>query len=64
MVNVSTLVYVLENIEGKDEELINLEELLDMEKTYVKKVFLELDQSALDVTPALVNRILETASTF
>ena len=63
MVNVSTLVYVLDNLEGKDEELINLEELLELEETYVKKVFLELDKSALHMTPALVDRILETAST-
>ena len=64
MVNVSTLVYVLENLEGKDEKLINLDDLLEQEEAYVKKVFSKLDQSALQVTPALVDKILKTASTF
>ncbi len=64
MVNVSTLVYVLENLEGKDEKLINLDDLLEQEEAYVKKVFSKLDQSVLQVTPALVDKILKTASTF
>ena len=63
MVNVSTLVYVLENVESKDGELTNLEELLGEEEAYVKKVFGKLDESNLQVTPGLVERILKTAST-
>ena len=64
MVNVSTLVYVLENLEGKDEKLIKLEELLEEEEKYVRKVFGKLDQSNLQVNPRLVEHILKTASTF
>jgi hypothetical protein len=63
MVNVSTLVYVLENIEGKEEELTNLEELLREEEAYVKKIFDKLDDSNLQVSPGLVEHILKTAST-
>ena len=64
MVNVSTLVYVLENLEGKDEKLIKLEELLEEEEKYVRKVFGKLDQSNLQVRPGLIKNILKTASTF
>ena len=64
MVNVSTLVYVLENLEGKDEKLFKLEELLEEEEKYVRKVFGKLDQSNLQVNPRLVEHILKTASTF
>ncbi len=38
MVNVSTLVYVLENLEGKSDELINLEEILELEQKYLGKI--------------------------
>ena len=63
MVNVSTLVYVLENLESKDGELTNLEELLGKEEEYVKRIFGKLDESILQVNPELVKRILKTAST-
>ena len=55
MVNVSTLVYVLENLlESKDGELTNLEELLGKEEEYVKRIFGKLDESILQVNPELV----------
>lgn len=63
MVNVSTLVYVLENLESKDGALTDLEELLKEEEAYVKKLFGKLDESNLQVNPGLVKRILKTAST-
>ena len=63
MVNVSTLVYVLENLESKDGELTNLEELLGEEEAYLKEIFGRLDESNLQVNPGLVKRILKTAST-
>ena len=63
MVNVSTLVYVLENLESKDGALTDLEELLREEEAYVKKLFGKLDESNLQVNPGLVKRILKTAST-
>ena len=62
MVNVSTLVYVLENYEGKEEELINLEELLE-EEAYVKKIFRKLDDEEIQVNPRLVEQILRSTST-
>lgn len=64
MVNVSTLVYVLENLESKDGELTNLEELLGEEEAYVNRLFGKLDESILKVNPELMKRILKTASTF
>jgi hypothetical protein len=63
MVNVSTLVYVLENYEGK-EELINLEALLEEEEAYERKIFRKLDGLNLTVDPRLVQQILKTSSTF
>jgi len=63
MVSVSTLVYVLENLESKDGELTNLEELLGEEEAYLKKIFSKIDQSNMQVNPGLVKRILKTAST-
>lgn len=63
MVNVSTLVYVLENLESKDGELTKLEELLGEEEAYLKKIFSKIDQSNMQVNPGLVKRILKTAST-
>jgi hypothetical protein len=63
MVNVFTLVYVLENLESKDGELTNLEELLEEEEAYLKRMFGKLDESNLQVNPRLVERILKTAST-
>ena len=63
MVNVSTLVYVLENYEGK-EELFNLEELLEEEEAYERKIFEKLDELILKVDPRLVQQILKTSSTY
>ena len=64
MVNVSTLIYVLENLESKDGELTNLDELLEEEEAYVKRIFGKLYDSNLQVNPGLVGQILNTASTF
>ena len=63
MVNVSTLVYVLENLESKERALTNFEELLGEEEAYLKKLFSKLDESDLQVNPGLVKRVLKTAST-
>jgi len=62
MVNVSTLFYVLENLEGKDEELILLEEVHELEEKYLNGSFGLLDQAEMVADPALVNKILQTAS--
>ncbi len=63
MVNVSTLVYVLENLEDKSDELINLEEILELEQKYLGKFFEVIDRTKLEVKPALVDKILQAAST-
>lgn len=62
MVKVSTLFYVLEYLEGKKEELISFEEVLELEQKYLKELFGLLDQVELEADPALINRILQTAS--
>lgn len=63
MVNVSTLIYVLENLEDKSDELINLEEILELEQKYLGKFFEMIDRTKLEVKPALVDKILQAAST-
>lgn len=63
MVNVSTLVYVLENYEGNKEDLINLEELLGEEEAYLKEIFGKLDDASLQVNPGLIKQILKASST-
>ena len=63
MVNVSTLVYVLENLESKDVGLTNLKELLGEEEVYMKRLFDKLDESNMKVNPGLVDRILKAAGT-
>ena len=63
MVNVSTLVYVLENLEDKSDELINLEEILELEQKYLGRFFEMIDRTKLEVKPALVDKILQAAST-
>ncbi len=62
MVNVSTLFYVLENLEGKDEELICLDEIHELEEKYLNGLFGLLDQAEMVADPALLNKILQTAS--
>jgi hypothetical protein len=61
MVNVSTLFYVLENLEGKKDELIDLEEILSMEQKVLKKIFGMIDQAGVEVDPSLVANILQSA---
>ncbi len=62
MVNVSTLVYVLENLEDNIDELINLEEIFEMESKYLVYFFEKIDRMPVGVRPALIDKILQTAS--
>jgi len=62
MVNVSTLIYVLENLEGKDEELICLDEIHELEKRYLNGLFGLLDQAEIIPDPALIDKILQISS--
>jgi len=63
MVNVSTLFYVLENLEGKNNELIDLEEISAMEQQYLKRLFGIIDQAGVEVNPSLIRNILQSALT-
>jgi hypothetical protein len=61
MVKISTLFYVMENLEGKKEELVDLEEVLEMEGKYLKRIFAMIDQAGMEVSPSLVENILQAA---
>jgi hypothetical protein len=63
MVNVSTLVYVLENLEGKKEEIINLNEVHDLERKYLDGLFARLDRIEMEMNQAIMDKILQAAST-
>lgn len=63
MVNVSTLFYVLENLEGMKNEVIDFEEIHKLEQKYLTGLFSVIDQAGLDVRPDLVHNILQSAST-
>jgi hypothetical protein len=61
MVKISTLFYLMENLEGKKEELIDLEEVLEMEQKYLERIFGVIDQAGVEVNPSLVDKILHSA---
>ena len=62
MVKVSTLFYVLEDLEGMKEELIDLEEIHKMEQLYLNGLFGRIDRAGMEVNPTLVKNILKSAS--
>ena len=61
MVNVSTLFYVLENLEDQRIETIDLDEIYQLEQKYLKGLFGLVDRENLEVNPAVVKKILQTA---
>ena len=63
MVNVSTLFYVLENLEGKNVDLIDLDEISAMEERYLKGLLGIIDQSGVEVNPSLIKNILRSVHT-
>jgi hypothetical protein len=63
MVKVSTLFYVLENLEGKKNEVIDLEEIHKLEQKYLTGLFEMIDQAELDIRPDLIDIILQSAGT-
>jgi hypothetical protein len=63
MVNVSTLFYVLENLEDQRNETIDLDEIYQLEQKYLKGLFGLVDRENLEVNPAVVKKILQTAGT-
>jgi hypothetical protein len=63
MVKVSTLCYVLENLEGKNEELINLEEIYELEQKYLSGLFGMIDKARLTVRSEVIKNILQSTGT-
>lgn len=62
MVNVSTLFYVLENLEEKKEEVIDLEEVHDLEEKVLERLFGRIDKTEILFRPSLIKKILQSAS--
>jgi len=62
MVNVSTLFYVLENLEGKRDEIYDLEEIHELERKYMDRLFGILDQAKMEIRPSIIQNILQTTS--
>jgi hypothetical protein len=63
MVNVSTLFYVLENLEGKSDDVIDFEEIHEMEQKYLKGIFGLIDQAGSEISPTIVKNILQSTGT-
>ncbi len=61
MVKVSTLFYVLENLEGESEEVINLDEIYELEQKYLNSV-LERMNGAFQLRPGVIENILQSAN--
>ena len=62
MVHNSTLVYVLENLEEKSEEVFNIDEVLDFENSQIQNLFEIIDRTIEKVSPEVIQKILQTAS--
>ena len=62
MANVFTLVYLLENLEEDENELINVEEIFDIDNISIGKISRILNQCEVNVKPGLVNNILKRTS--
>ena len=63
MVKVSTLFYVLEDLGSKNEELIDLDEIHELEQKYMNGLFGIIDRARLTVRPEVIKHILQTTST-
>ena len=62
MVNVSTLVYVLENLEQERIELFDVKEIFELEESLLGKISGTLDPSDFLASPNLVEEVLRRAS--
>jgi hypothetical protein len=62
MANVFTLVYLLENLEEDENELINVEEIFDIDNISIGEISRILNQCEVNVKPGLVNNILKRTS--
>jgi len=62
MVNVSTLVYVLENLEQEKNDLFDVKEIFELEENLLGKISGILDPSDFLASPNLVEEVLRRAS--
>ncbi len=60
MVNISTLFYVLENLEGNRDEAIDLGEILDLEYKYLKGIFEIIDRAKPEIRSTVMENILRS----
>ena len=63
MANISTLFYVLENLESNEGVIFNPEEIYKLEKKYLDGVFGLLENASMEVRPAVIEKILQSIST-
>lgn len=62
MVNVSTLVYVLEHLEGEKSELVDLNEISNLEQSVLNELSGILNQVEFEAKPQLVKEVLQRSS--
>ncbi len=63
MVNVSTLFYVLENLEGKSTEVIDLEEIQELEEKVLDQLLGMIDYVGIKVPDSVLENILQSTGT-
>ncbi|MFC2098392.1 hypothetical protein ACFLSP_01470 [Bacteroidota bacterium] len=61
--NVSTLFYVLDDLDSKNDVLINLEEIYELEHKYFHGIFGKIDRLGFEVNPGVIQNILQVSST-
>jgi len=63
MAKISTLFYVLENLESNEGVIFNPEEIQKLEQKYLDTVFGLLEKASIEVRPAVIENILQSVST-
>ncbi len=59
MGEISTLVYMLESLEGERRGLIDTADIFDPEESFMKDLSGKLDQTEFSVSPKLVREVLQ-----
>jgi len=62
MAKISTLFYVLENLESNEGAIINPEEIHKLEQKYLDEVFGLLEKASIEVRPSVIEKILQSVS--
>ena len=60
MAKISTLFYVLENLEGNEGMIVNPEEIQKMEQMYLDGIFGLMEKAVIEVRPAVIDKILQS----